>query len=366
MPVCKMTKSCFDLPGNVKLPKIIGVMNHVLYALTRSENNVEIWTINVFLPHSWRLRWKFQFTELSYFTATVRPIEDCLYCLFTGVYTQESEIFELNILRINADDETYTKYTSADAQSIFELADLYNLHFETDTLCNGDTDIFIYDRGIVSGSIPFTRFVLNHDNKTFTGHLEPIPNDKELRPTVYGALIDADRKQFVKLTGDNKLRVYDDDSKQWIQYHQSECGNDIKLDDIFLRHTGIGITYDEEYTRFAIVSSPISLLGGYGSCLLSYRRGGRVVFYRVQFDDDEHTFNLRRVALIDHRVAQGYMYCDEKELVVLSKPSYVIALQPLTLKEVAFKCCVQTFAAKARDDSRIRQLCQIQHRRPLI
>jgi hypothetical protein len=43
------------------------------------------------------------------------------------------------------------------------LAELYDIHLETDTLCAGETDLYVYDRGMVSGSIPFTRFVLNHE-----------------------------------------------------------------------------------------------------------------------------------------------------------------------------------------------------------
>jgi hypothetical protein len=38
------------------------------------------------------------------------------------------------------------------------------VHFETDTLCCGENDLYVYDRGMVSGSIPFTRFILDHEN----------------------------------------------------------------------------------------------------------------------------------------------------------------------------------------------------------
>ena len=126
-------------------------------------------------------------------------------------------------------------------------------------------------------------------------------------------LIDADRRRFVKLTTENRLRIYDDERRAWREYAQAASGSDhLYLADAHLRHAGeirnqaikptkifalrfaaIGQTYNIERTRYAVVSSPIKLLGGEGVLLLSYKRFGRVVFFRVLFDDETSTFRWK-------------------------------------------------------------------------
>ena len=75
---------------------------------------------------------------------------------------EDCEWLRIDILRIDRENEDFIRYTSTDGESVFALAEIYDFHLETDLLSAGENDLFIYDRGLVSGQIPLTRFRLNH------------------------------------------------------------------------------------------------------------------------------------------------------------------------------------------------------------
>lgn len=127
--------------------------------------------------------------------------------------------------------------------------------------------------------------------KTFSGRAEPIPADEpHIQPTIFGSLIDPDQKRFVKLANQNVLRLFNKELDKWTEFSQRREGSDIYLNDLTTRHTGIGVTYNQEHTRFAIVSSPIKLVAGDQTCLLVYKRYKRVHFFRVLFDESDGSF----------------------------------------------------------------------------
>ena len=202
--------------------------------------------------------------------------------------------------------------------------------------------------------------------KTYSGSYEPIDaDDPTVKPTIFGTLINPDEKKFVKLESHNFLRVFNLTLKKWVEYEQTREGSDIYLNDIITRHVGIGVTYNQEHTRFAIVSSQIKFVAGDNTCLLVYKYAGRVVFYRVLFDDENQQFKLTRVGKIGHKILQGYMYCNNDALIVLANPSYFVPLRVLTLKETSFKTVLE-LCDDAKDDTAIRKLCGITHERSLI
>ncbi|KAI6177458.1 hypothetical protein M3Y97_00909400 [Aphelenchoides bicaudatus] len=355
----------FELPTKSKLPKIIGVLNHQLYVFVNDKKQVEIWCLNLYIPNSWKRKWHFKFDEIAYVTATTMPSESCIYCLFTGCHIGK-ETYCLDILKLDVNEEEYVVYKSKDGESVFELAELYDIHFETDTLCAGQTNLYIYDRGMVSGTIPFTCFTLDHEEKTFTGTKTPITaDDPSVHPAIFGSLICPDQKRFIKLVENNSIRLFDHELNKWVEFTQTRGDSDIYLNEMASRHIGIGITYNQEHTRFAIVSSPFNLIAGDNECILVYKYAKRVLFCRFVFDFENHEFKLKKVGRIQHSITQGYMYCDNHHLIVLSRPSYFITLKLMSLREISFKAA-QELAGPSTDDSKIRELCGVKHQNPLI
>jgi hypothetical protein len=86
------------------------------------------------------------------------------------------------------------------------------------------------------------------------------------------------------------LRTFNKDLEKWVEFTQSREDSDVYLNELITRHTGIGVTYNQEHTRFAIVSSPIKLVTGDGTCLLVYKYSGRVLFFRVLFNQETQQF----------------------------------------------------------------------------
>jgi hypothetical protein len=94
----------------------------------------------------------------------------------------------------------------------------------------------------------------------------------------------------VKLADHNSLRLFDQELNKWIEYTQPREDNDLYLNDLITRHAGIGVTYNQEHTRFALVSSPLKFVAGGGECILVYKYSKRVLFCRVIFDHENQQF----------------------------------------------------------------------------
>jgi hypothetical protein len=108
---------------------------------------------------------------------------------------------------------------------------------------------------------------------------------------IFGSLICPDKRQFVKLTDQNSIRLFDQDLSKWVEYTQTPEGNDLYLNDLVIRHIGgIGVTYNQEHTRFALVSSPFNLVAGGGQCILVYKSSKRVLLCRAIFDHNSREF----------------------------------------------------------------------------
>lgn len=103
-------------------------------------------------------------------------------------------------------------------------------------------------------------------------------------------MIDPDEKQFVKLAGQNTLRLFNKDLNKWTEFVQSKEGSDLYLNDLVTNHRGIGVTYNQEHTRFAIVASSIKLVAGSKTFILVYKQYGRVIFFRVVFNQETLQF----------------------------------------------------------------------------
>ena len=78
--------SMFDLPTKARLPKIIGLIDHHLYVYLNNYKTLDIYSLNVYIPNSWKLQWHFEFEEIAYLSACVKASELTIYFLFAGCY----------------------------------------------------------------------------------------------------------------------------------------------------------------------------------------------------------------------------------------------------------------------------------------
>jgi hypothetical protein len=101
----------FDLPTKSKLPKIIGMIGHNLYVFINDDFKLDIYSLNVFLNNSWKLKWSFEFNEVAYLTATVKRNEACIYFLFTGCYV--SQVVKLYKVDLEGRNELLARYSPA-------------------------------------------------------------------------------------------------------------------------------------------------------------------------------------------------------------------------------------------------------------
>ncbi|CAD5221656.1 unnamed protein product [Bursaphelenchus xylophilus] len=358
-------------PWRIELPKIggstvrpIGVIDKELYVHYRNGNSIVIWSVNLFLPNSWKQRWVLKFEEIVYSYFTTSP-QRCIYIFFTGCVDNKDEL-KIEVIKLEVNDTDYVRYKSSDGDEVMQLMETYDLHPETDRLCSGSNDLYIYDRGMIQGATPLLRISLNHNDKTFTGTRVTVPPEPgNAKFTLFGGFMDPDTRKLIKLSDSNEIHMFDNESGHWIQLHQDTSDSDINLNAIGSDYKGIGVTYNERHLRTAMVQSPISLITGFGHCIFLYKVNNKAFFFRLMLNQDAGTYTLKRVGRVDHLIIQSFNFCTEDAVITLGRPSYVIWLRSLTLKEIAYYKS-QEICNNPQSDEPIRKRCKIQHNNPLF
>ncbi|CAD5215708.1 unnamed protein product [Bursaphelenchus okinawaensis] len=358
-------------PWKIELPKVgsftirpIGVIQNDLYVYYREGNSIVIWSVNLFLPNSWRRRWALPFEEIVYSYFTTHP-DGTIHIFFTGCINNKDELV-IEVLKFDVNQGEYTRYKSSDAIDVMQLMEMYDLHPETDRLCAGAKDLFIYDRGMIQGATPLLRIVLDHEKKTFSGVRETVPADNSTDVfTLFGGFIDPDNRRIIKLSDANNVHIYDNQAREWLVYQQDTDNSDFNLKAVGADYKRIGVTYNERHLRTAMVQSPISLITGYSNCIFMYKANNKAYFFRLITNPEARTFTLKKVGKVDSLIIQSFNFCTEDAVITLGRPAYVIWLRSLTLKEMAYYKS-QELCDKPTSDEPIRKKCKIKHSDPLI
>lgn len=125
--------------------------------------------------------------------------------------------------------------------------------------------------------------------KSFSGQREVLPAPpREARLSIYGALVDPDRKFMVRLSDSHRLHVFEED--RWAEYALDADDSDLNLHALGANYTQIGVTFNERFRRASMVQSPVSLVGGRGQCVLMYKTDGKTFLFRVVLDREARTF----------------------------------------------------------------------------
>uniref|UniRef100_A0A915DYQ7 F-box protein n=1 Tax=Ditylenchus dipsaci TaxID=166011 RepID=A0A915DYQ7_9BILA len=325
----------------------VGFHNQYLYVGYRLNNVLEVWRLHCLTPASWCKLYVLKCTELFYVYLTYSPVDSCLWILYLAVLESETD-GHLYLLKIDpSSGEVVSKYT-LDHVHMFE-----DVNYERISLGCGcsrvrDNQLYLFDRSMVMGSIPFYCIQLDESTKTFKIENKPIQSDETLpKCTRFPIVLDGNRRFILKLTNENDIWLYDGGLDSW-KMLMPDVSTDLDLSCITAR--GIAETYGRDWHRFKAVESPLSVFADDSCCLFKIYEKGQHKFYHFMYSPAENTYSLRKClsAKLGKRLEiMFYLHCTDTLVAFVNK--YQVGffnIQPPSLRAVCYWKLQKSFATK--------------------
>lgn len=204
-----------------------------------------------------------------------------------------------------------------------------------------DNQLFMYDRSIVMGPIPFWKIVLIDETKTFVITSDTIcAEDVEESCSRFPIVLNGDNRRVFKIRRNHQIAIYDGKAETWAVYlPASESAFD--LGDLEVRVCGVSETYGRSGHRVGAVESPLNIFtDGSGSCIAKVFRNGWHSFYFVRINDENKEYCVLPAScckLPEFIQQRFYGACSRTQFVfICSRGIAFVPLQPSTLRELSF------------------------------
>ncbi|KAK0419856.1 hypothetical protein QR680_014371 [Steinernema hermaphroditum] len=315
----------------------VGFCEKRLYVSPKRSDRLEIWSVECEAGKAeWELITCVNFDELLLSYYALDSANRCVYVLTVGVFENGNEVPCIALFKISIPGGTY---------EVFQLDPASGLEFEENVFldnvvlgCTKGT-LFMYDRTVVMGTIPFWRIELNEIRMDFG--IEPqFVKDIESTPrcTRFPLVLDGKNRVIVKLTASNDVFVFDQHSNAWVECCRS--GNS----DLFLVELrdsrGLSETYGRHGHRIGAVESPLSLYADGNFCIAKVLDKGVHVFYHFVVDVKRKTYKflfMKSIKLNVNLNKRFYLLCALPKMVFLNpRQIAVYDIEPLSLEELAF------------------------------
>uniref|UniRef100_A0A915Q6I2 Adenosine 3'-phospho 5'-phosphosulfate transporter 2 n=1 Tax=Setaria digitata TaxID=48799 RepID=A0A915Q6I2_9BILA len=268
---------------NYRLMKI-GFWGYQLYISPWCTDRIQIWSIHSFIPNSWSKLFDFPLIQLFYSFYALSPNEPFIYALVVALF--ECDVPRISILRI---------YMDSGACDVFNLDEVSGNEFENkvffeNVVLGCGKQLYMYERSVVMGPIPFWKITLLEDSMTFTITNETICTDEnEERCSRFPIVLDGDRRKVFKLLDNHDIVVFDGESNSWSTYPPaSNTAANLNL----LRVRGICETYGQTVHRMGAVESPLTFYVSEGICIAKIFRHSYHIFYHIIFDDERKVYRV--------------------------------------------------------------------------
>lgn len=317
---------------NYRLIKI-GIRNHLLYVSPLRTDTIQVWSVHSFIPNSWRCIVDFPLISLLHSSYTLSPTEHFVYILTVALF--DCDVPKIAILQINTDDGEVKVY-NLDVAAGDEFEN--KVFLENVVIGCGDKKLYMFDRSVVMGPIPFWNVSFLEDRMTFIITSVTIAaEESESRCSRFPIVLDGDKRKVLKLKDDHTLSVYNGSDEKWSTYYPSFDSN---LDLNELRTRGVRETYGRSGHRMGAVESPLSIFTGSGSCIAKVFRNGVHKFYNIELDDFAKEYRIVPTSCCRLPVCiqqKFYAACSRTQFVFISaKGIAFVPLCPLSLRELAF------------------------------
>uniref|UniRef100_A0A0N5AE03 CNH domain-containing protein n=1 Tax=Syphacia muris TaxID=451379 RepID=A0A0N5AE03_9BILA len=320
----------------------IGIRNHMLYVSPNRTDAIQIWCLHAFIPNSWRCITDFRLNNLLYSSYTLSPTQEIVYILAVALF--DCDVPRISILQINTDNGKVKCYNlDVAAGDEFE-----NKVFLENVVigCDGKL-LYMYDRSIVMGAIPFWEITLLEDTMTFIITNNTIAaEESESACSRFPVVLNGDERKVLKIKDDHTILVYNNENDQWEEYIPSYDSN---LDLSELTTRGVSESYGRSGHRMGAVESPLSIFTGSGSCIAKVYRNGLHSFYNIKLDDDSRQYRILPAScckLPNYIQQKFYAACSEAQFVfICEKGIAFVPMCPCSLRELAFFAIQQQYSS---------------------
>ncbi|VDN03940.1 unnamed protein product [Thelazia callipaeda] len=257
----------------------IGFFGNFLYVTPCCTDRIEIWSIHSFIPNSWSKLFSLPLIQLLYSFYAVSPSEPFIYALVVALF--ECDVPRISLLRINLENSSCDIF-NLDTVSGDEFEN--KVYLENIVLGCGEQELYMYERSVVMGPIPFWKIALLEDSMTFVIINETIAADEhEEKCSRFPMVLDGDKRKVFKLRDNHDIIIYSGESNSWNTYlPSSNTHTDLNL----LRVKGVRETYGQVVHRMGAVESPLTFYVSEGICIAKIFRDASHAFYFIMFDDE--------------------------------------------------------------------------------
>lgn len=149
----------FDLPPQLRTStQIVGFHEYFLYIAPATENGIEVWCVHSMIPKSFTKMIKLEAREIVIREFALSPDGEFIYSLFIAILPG-FEIPKVFVARIETQTNEYNIW-----ELDFESADAFEqVYINNIGLICGETKLYMFDRTLVMGDIPFWEFSFNDE-----------------------------------------------------------------------------------------------------------------------------------------------------------------------------------------------------------
>uniref|UniRef100_A0AC35GC24 Uncharacterized protein n=1 Tax=Panagrolaimus sp. PS1159 TaxID=55785 RepID=A0AC35GC24_9BILA len=333
----------FNLPPQIQgSTQIVGFYDYTLYISPVRANGIEIWNVHTFVPKSFKMMIKLDVQDVEIREFTLSPDGESIYCLFIATFPKH-EIPKICVAKINTEITEYKIWElDFDSGDAFEQVYLNNVGL----IC-GEEKLYMFDRTLVMGDIPFWEFNFSDDKETFNITANHIPqHDPSFKCNRYLIMHNPDTREVIKMDGGHDILIFDGSINEWIYYTPDE-DNELRLTCVTTR--GISEIRVRRGQRFEAIETKLSIFGRENRCIFKISNGGRHTFFRFSLNKENKTYKLKQIQQIHYKSSElSYRIAstDKRIAFVGQKVVAFIIIDPPTLKEIGFWGAQKIFAKK--------------------
>ena len=269
--------------------KIVGFNDCTLYIApdkkgVESDNNaIEIYSVHSLIPKSWKLVSSICAREIAVLEFTLSPDGEFIYSLFIGLLKDE-DIPTINMIKISTADGEVSIYSlNPESGDDFEQVFIQQVGIQC-----GKDGLYMFDRTLAMGRIPFWEIVLDDTKHQFTIHANPIPaHAPEYQSNRFPLMFNADNREVVKVSDSNMLLMFDGTTNEWNPYYPDE---ENQFDISSAPSRGIQETYGRNGQRFGAIDTKMTFFGTSDNCMLKVSEKGMHYFYSFEIDRDRKSY----------------------------------------------------------------------------
>uniref|UniRef100_A0A914N3Q5 Uncharacterized protein n=1 Tax=Meloidogyne incognita TaxID=6306 RepID=A0A914N3Q5_MELIC len=263
----------------------VGLKHNELFVAYRDKTLLEIWSVNCYIPSSWQQLFKQEYHDLFYAKCTLSIEQNAIFVLVAAFFGRDGGVC---ILRYNLDNHLLEEF-SLDSEEAYKFEEVT---LERVGLGCGhkERELFLYDRTMVTGQIPFWNIYLNEEKMTFFVNSLPILDQENICEdcTRFPVVIDGDKRTALRISNDYKVFIYNSDRESWELFNVDDGKSGLDLSYFAVR--GLNETFGRNWHRITVIESKLSIFVDGDFCFFKVLRNGEHFFFKFAISMKECTY----------------------------------------------------------------------------